>query len=59
MLLALTPSSELITFEPTSKAYTEVARIKVADSPTYASPVPSGNRLFVKDQDAVTLWAVQ
>lgn len=59
LLLALTPSSELIAFEPSSKAYTEVARIKVADSPTYASPVPSGNRLFVKDQDAVMLWAVQ
>jgi len=59
VLLALTPSSELIAFQPTDKAYTETARIKVADTPTYASPVPSGNRLFVKDQDAVTLWAVQ
>jgi outer membrane protein assembly factor BamB len=59
VLLALTPSSELIVFEPNDKAYTEVARIKVADSATYASPVPSANRLFVKDQDAVTLWAVQ
>jgi outer membrane protein assembly factor BamB len=59
LLLGLTPSSELIAFEPTSKAYTEVGRIKVADSPTYASPVPAGNRLFVKDQDAVILWALQ
>jgi len=59
VLLGLTPTSELIAFQPTDKAYTEVARIKVADTPTYASPVPSGNRLFVKDQDAVTLWAVQ
>jgi outer membrane protein assembly factor BamB len=59
VLLGLTPASELIAFQPTDKAYTEVARIKVADTPTYASPVPSGNRLFVKDQDSVTLWAVQ
>jgi outer membrane protein assembly factor BamB len=59
VLLGLTPSSELIAFQPTDKAYTEVGRIKVADTPTYASPIPSGNRLFVKDQDAVTLWAVQ
>jgi outer membrane protein assembly factor BamB len=59
VLLGLTPTSELIAFQPTDKAYTEVARIKVADTPTYASPVPSGTRLFVKDQDAVTLWAVQ
>ena len=59
VLLGLTPSSELIAFQPTDKGYHELARIKVADTPTYASPVPSGNRLFVKDQDAVTLWAVQ
>ena len=59
VLLGLTPSSELIAFEPTDKGYKELARIKVADSPTYAYPVASGGRLFVKDQDAVTLWAVQ
>src|ERR1041385_2166389 len=53
VLMALTPSSELIVFEPNDKAYKEVARIKVADSPTHAYPVPSGNRLFIKDQDAV------
>ena len=59
VLLGLTPASELIVFQPTDKAYNEVARIKVADTPTYTSPVPSGSRLFVKDQDAVRLWAVQ
>jgi len=59
VLLGLTPTSELIAFEPTDKAYTEVARIKVADTPTYTSPVPSGDRVFVKDQDSVMLWAIQ
>jgi outer membrane protein assembly factor BamB len=59
VLLALTPASELIAFQPSEKAYTELARIKVADTPTHAYPVVSGNRLFVKDQNAVTLWTVQ
>ena len=59
VLLALTPASELIVFKPGEKAYTELARIKVADSPTHAYPVASGNRLFVKDQNSVTLWTVQ
>jgi len=59
VLLALTPASELIVFEPTPKAYAELARIKVVGSPTHAHPVVSGNRLFVKDQDAVTLYAIQ
>jgi hypothetical protein len=58
VLLALTPGSQLIAFAPGEK-YTEQARLKVADTPTYAYPVVSGDRLFVKDQDSVTLWTVR
>jgi hypothetical protein len=58
VLLALTPASQLIVFQPDEKAYTELARIKVADSPTHAYPVVSGNRIFAKDKDSVTLWTV-
>lgn len=36
-----------------------LARIKVADSPTYAYPVLAGNRIYIKDQDSVTLWTVE
>lgn len=56
VLLALTPASELIVFQPNERAYTEKARIKVAETPTHAYPVLTGNRLYVKDQDSVTLW---
>ena len=59
VLLALTPASQLIAFAPGGSAYTELARIKVADSPTHAYPVLSGNRIFTKDQDSVTLWTVE
>ena len=56
VLLALTPSSELIAFQPGDKTYTELARIKVSDSQTHAYPIVSGNRLFIKDKDSLTLW---
>ena len=59
VLVALTPSSELIAFQPGEKAYSESARIKVAETPTYAYPVLSGNRLFIKDQDSVILYTLQ
>ena len=59
VLLALTPASELIAFEPSDQVYTELARIKVADTPTYAYPVISGKRIFVQDQAAVTLYTVE
>lgn len=60
VILALTPStSELVAFLPSDKSYTEVARIKVASTPTFAYPVLSGNRIFIKDQNDVTLYTVQ
>jgi outer membrane protein assembly factor BamB len=58
VLLALTPSSELIVFEPGDKAYTELARIKVADTQTHAYPIVSGDRIFIKDKDSVMLWTI-
>lgn len=53
---ALTPASELIVFEPGATALKELARYKLADSPTYAYPVLSDQRLFVKDEASLTLW---
>ncbi len=55
-LMALPSNSELIVFKPTDKQFEEVARIKVAQTPTYAHPVIAGDRIIVKDQDAVTMW---
>jgi len=57
-LIALTPKSHLIVFEPSDKAYTEVASIKVAESATYAHPVLAGDRLFIQDQNSLTLWTL-
>jgi outer membrane protein assembly factor BamB len=59
VLFALTPASQLIAFAPGGTAYTELARFKVADSPTHAYPVVSGRRIFIKDQDSVTLWTIE
>jgi outer membrane protein assembly factor BamB len=59
VLLALTPSSELIVFQPSDKEFKQLAKYKVASTPTYAYPVLSGNRIFIKDGDSVTLWTVE
>jgi len=59
VLLALTPVGELIAVQPSEKSYTELARIKVAEAQAFAYPVVSGNRVFIKDRDAVTLWTIE
>ena len=59
VILALTSDSDLIVFKPDSKKYTELARIKVADTSVYANPVVSGNRIYVKDQETLTLYTIE
>jgi len=59
VLLALNAKSQLTAFEPTEKEYTELASIKVAEKQTYAYPVVSGNRLFIRDQDSVALLSIE
>ena len=58
-ILALPDTSELIAFKPSAAGYAELARIKVAETPTYAHPVISGKRIFVKDQETVTMWTLE
>lgn len=58
-LLALPSSAELIVFKPDGKKYSEVAVIKVSETPTYAHPVIAGNRIFIKDQDTVAMFVLE
>ena len=59
VLLALTPSAQLVVFEPGDKEFKQLARYKVSADQTHAYPVASGNRIFIKDKDSVTLWTVE
>ncbi len=57
-LLALTPKGDLTVFEPSDKEFKKLNGYKVAETETYAYPVPAGKGLLVKDKDAVAFWAV-
>ena len=59
VILALPSSSELIVIKPSEKEYTELARIKVSETAIYAHPVIAGNRIFIKDQETLTLFTVE
>jgi outer membrane protein assembly factor BamB len=58
VLLALTPSAELIVFEPTDREFKQIAKYKVGTD-TYAYPVVAGNWIFIKDKDSVALYVVE
>lgn len=59
VLFALTPTAELVVYQPDSNAYKEVARYKVAETPTYAYPVIAGKHIYIKDQDHLSLWTLK
>jgi len=59
LIIALPQTSNLVVFKSDEKAYTEVATIKVADTPTYSYPLISGNKLFVKDKDSLLMMILK
>lgn len=59
VLMALTPATQLVVFEPNAKEFKQLAKYKVGDADTYAYPIVSGKRLFVKDRDSVILWTIE
>jgi hypothetical protein len=58
-LFGLTPAGDLVVFEPNDKEYKQLATYKVAAGKTYAYPVISGKRIFIKDENALTLWMAE
>jgi outer membrane protein assembly factor BamB len=58
VIMTLTPNAELIVFEPSGKELKPIASYKVGEPGAYAYPVVSGNRIYVKDKDAVAMWTV-
>ena len=59
VIVALPSSSELIFIKPVKEEYSELAKIKVADLPTYATPVVAGNRIYIRDENTISMWKIQ
>ena len=59
VLMGLSLNSELVVFKPDNKAYSELARYKVAETPTLAHPVVAGNRIYIKDSESLTMWMIE
>jgi outer membrane protein assembly factor BamB len=57
-LLALTPNGQLTVYAPDGSSFQKLASYKVAEGGTYAYPIASGNRIYIKDRNAVTLWTM-
>ncbi len=58
VILSLTVKGELVAFTPSKTQYTQLALLKLASAEAWAHPVVAGDRIFVKDSAAVTLWTL-
>ncbi|MCI0700596.1 MAG: PQQ-like beta-propeller repeat protein [Planctomycetia bacterium] len=59
VLMTLTTAAQLAVIEPTDKEYKELASYKVSSTETYAYPILSGNRIYIKDKDSVILYTIE
>jgi outer membrane protein assembly factor BamB len=58
-LLAQTTDGEIIVGTVSGKGLAPARRYRVADSPTWAHPAATGNRILVKDEKTLAVWAVE
>jgi outer membrane protein assembly factor BamB len=56
LLIGLPSTANLLVFKPDSKAYTEVAKYKVSETPVYAFPVVAGNNIYIKDAESLMMY---
>jgi outer membrane protein assembly factor BamB len=59
VLFLLNDDGELIVARGNRKAFDPIVRYTVADSAAWAQPAISGDRIFIKDVNTLTLWAVR
>lgn len=58
LLFLLNDDAELIVAKSNRTAFEPLMSYSVADSATWAQPVVSGNRIFVKDVSSLALWTL-
>jgi hypothetical protein len=56
--VSLEDDGDLVVVRNGQTAFEQVRKYKVADGETWAEAALSGNRIFVKDLNAVTLWTL-
>ncbi len=59
VLIGLPSTGNLIVFKADSKAYSELVKYKVSETPVYAFPIVAGNLVYIKDADSLILYRIE
>jgi outer membrane protein assembly factor BamB len=57
-LLVLTNGGELLVLDSQAESFIPKRRYQVADSPTWAHPVPTASGILIKDETSLALWQI-
>ena len=58
VIIGFPSTGNLIVFKPDSKAFSEIAKYKVTETPVYAFPVIAGNIIYVKDAETLLMYKI-
>jgi outer membrane protein assembly factor BamB len=58
-LIALGIKGEMSIYQPSGKQFIESARYQVGAPEIWAHPIISGNSIFIRDKESVTLWTIE
>lgn len=58
VIIGLPSTANLIVMKPEPAAYSEVAKYKVSETPVYAFPIISGNKIYIKDAESLILYSL-
>jgi outer membrane protein assembly factor BamB len=59
VIIGFPSTGNLLVFKPDPKAYTEIAKYKVAETPVYAFPIVSGNVVYVKEAESLASYKIE
>lgn len=59
VIIGFPSTGNLIVLKPDPKAYTEIAKYKVSETPVYAFPVIAGSNIYVKDSESLMMYRME
>lgn len=59
VIIGLPSTGNLIILKPDSRAYSEIAKYKLAETPVYSYPLIAGDMIFVKDAENLTGYRIK
>jgi outer membrane protein assembly factor BamB len=59
VMITVSSTSNMMVYTPDGTAYNQLAKIKVAETPVYAHPILTENKIFIKDEDSLILYTLK